>query len=103
MKFTFSADEATALLAFLSSIVVPFVTSWLKQNSWPSVARFAVAVLLSVAGGLLSAYLAGTFASGASVILAIIAVFGLAQANYASWFQGLGLEDWLNPPTPPTA
>jgi hypothetical protein len=89
--------EAEVLLNFLASVVVPFAASWLKQPSWPKPARFAVAAVLSVLGALLAQYLAGAL-DGGSVILAAIGVFTAAQAHYRSWFEGLGLEDWLNPP-----
>lgn len=97
MIATFTKADAQILITFLISVIVPFIVSWLKQPTWSKPARFALAVSLSLAGGLLAEYIAGTFDSG-SIIAAVIAVFMAAQVHYRSWFEGLGLEDWLNPP-----
>lgn len=96
LALTFTKADAQLLVTFLASVAVPFVVSWLKQPSWSKPARFALAVVLSAAGGLLAEYVAGTLDSG-SAIAAAIAVFMAAQVHYRSWFAGLGLEDWLNP------
>lgn len=100
MTWQFTSTEAQLLLDFIVSVAVPFIVSWLKQDSWPKIARFVLAILIAAAGGLLSSYLAGDL-SGASIIVSVLAVFTAAQVHYASWFQGLGLEDVLNPPPAP--
>lgn len=100
MHLTFTQADAQILSVFLASVVVPFLTSWLKSDSWSKWARFGLAVLLSAVAGGLTVYANGDLADGTSVIQAALAVFALAQANYASWFKGLGLEDQINPPGP---
>lgn len=96
LEFTFSKTDAELLANFVASVVVPFVVSWLKQPSWSKQLRFAVALALSLVGALLAQYVAGAL-DGGSVIVAAIGVFVTAQVHYKSWFEGLGLEDMLNP------
>ena len=36
-------------------------------------------------------------AAGGSVTARNLSTFMAAQVHYRSWFEGLGLEDWLNP------
>lgn len=96
MNFTFTPNDARLVAGFLASVVVPFVVSYLKQPSWPPWLRLVVALVLSLAGGLLTEYIAGTL-DGGPVIVAALAVFTASQAHYKSWFEGLGIEARLNP------
>ena len=96
MEFTFTKDDAQLVIGFLASVAVPFVVSWLKRASWPPAANLIVALVLSLAGGLLTEYIAGTL-DGGSVIAAGLAVFVASQAHFATWFQSLGAEAALNP------
>lgn len=95
MEFTFTPQDAQLVAGFLASILVPFIVSWLKQPSWPSWVRLAVAVLVSLIGGLLTVYIAGGL-DGGSVIVAALAIFTASQAHFASWFRGL-FEEKINP------
>lgn len=100
LEFTLTKSDAELLANFAASVVVPFVVSWLKQPSWSKQLRFAIAALLSLLGALAAQYAAGAL-DGGSIIVAAIGVFTAAQMHYKSWFEGLGLEDWLNPPPLP--
>ena len=47
--------------------------------------------------GLLRALRWARRAAGGSVTARNLSTFMAAQVHYRSWFEGLGLEDWLNP------
>lgn len=96
MEWTFTKGDAQLIIGFLTSVLVPFVVSWLKQASWPPVLNLVAALVLSLIGGLLTEYIAGTL-DGGSIIAAGLAVFVASQAHFATWFQGLGVEQALNP------
>lgn len=100
LELTFTKPDAELVAHFVASVVVPFATSWLKQPDWPKPLRFALAVILSFIGAGLAQYVVGAL-DGGSIIVAGIGVFTAAQIHYKSWFDGLGLEDWLNPPALP--
>lgn len=95
----FSQSDAETLLTILASIVVPFVVAWLKSRHWHPVTSVIVALAVSVAGGILSQYIAGTL-TNTSFITAALAVFVASQAHFATWFKGLGIEDYFNPKKP---
>lgn len=101
MVFTFTIEDARLLAGFLASIVVPFATAKIKSADWSPSAKLALAIVVSAAAALLSQYIAGaligTPTAPISLISAIIGVFLAGQAHYASWFQGLGLDDALAP------
>lgn len=94
--FTFGPDEATLIIGFLTSVVVPFVVSLFANPNMSGGAKVAIAVAVSAIGGFLTTYAAGAF-SGEVVnpIVASLAVFTAAQTWYKSWFQGLGLDETL--------
>lgn len=94
--FTFGPDEATLLIGFLTSVIVPFVVSLFANPNMSSGAKVALAIVVSAVGGFLTTFAAGTF-SGETVnpIVASLAVFTAAQTWFKSWFQGLGLDDVL--------
>lgn len=94
--FVFGPDEATLLIGFLTSVVVPFVVSLIAKPDMPKGQKLAIAILVSTVGGFLTTYAAGSF-SGATVnpIVAGMAVFSAAQTWFASWFRGLGLDEAL--------
>jgi hypothetical protein len=96
MDFTFTKDDAQLIIGFLASVAVPFLVSWMKRASWQPVVSLIAALVLSLAGGLLTEYIAGTL-DGGSIIAAGLAVFVASQAHFATWFQGLGVEQALNP------
>jgi hypothetical protein len=96
MEWTFSKEDAQLVVGFLASVAVPFIVSWLKRASWKPVLSLIVALVLSLVGGLLTEYIAGTL-DGGLIIAAGLAVFVASQAHFVSWFQGLGVEQALNP------
>lgn len=95
MALTFTPADAQVLALLLASVIVPFVVSLIKRQAWSPVAKLALAVLVSAAGGFLAEYASGDLAGVTSVIVAGGIVFTAAQAHFATWFQGLGLEDVL--------
>lgn len=102
MNFSFTQDDARIVYGLIASFIVPFVVSWLKRWNWPTPAKFALAVLVSIIAGGISEYLAGQISYGdgvgtRSAIVVAAGIFTASQAHYASWFRGLRLDDWLNP------
>lgn len=102
MNLTFTQDDARIVFGLIASFVVPFIVSGFKRWQWPTVAKFALAVGVSLAAGGISEYLAGAFTFGPessprSAIVVAAAIFTASQAHYASWFRALGLDNWLNP------
>ena len=93
LVFTFGAAEAQFVLGLLSSIIVPFVTSFLVRPDTNKYVKLAVAFGLSVVGGLLTVFLAGGLTG--SVILVCGSVFAASQVWFGSWFTGLGLDKAL--------
>jgi ABC-type uncharacterized transport system permease subunit len=96
MELTFSKADAQLVIGFLASVAVPFITSWMKRASWAPAVSLIIALMLSLGGGLLTEYIAGTL-DGGSIIAAGLAVFVASQAHFATWFQSLGAETALNP------
>lgn len=97
MNLTFTPADAELLSGFVASVLVPFAVSWLKQEDWPDWLKLVLALALSVLGGFLAKYASGELASVTSVIAAGMMIFVAAQANFATWFQGLGFEAVLAP------
>jgi len=97
VMITFSPEDAQIVYGLIASFLVPFVISALKRASWSAGAKFALAVVVCLLAGALSVYMAGTFTGPTSVIVVGAAIFTAAQAHFATWFQSLGLESWLNP------
>lgn len=95
MHFTFSPEDANVLSLLLASILVPFVVSLIKRQSFAPVVKLLLAVAVSAAGGFLAEYAAGSLTGVESVIVAGGIVFTAAQAHFATWFSGLGLDDAL--------
>lgn len=102
MEFTFTVQDAQVLYGFLASAAVPLIVGWLSRSTWPSWARFALAVVVSVLMSALSQYAAGALSAG-SFVVALVGVFVASQAFFATWFKSLGVERWLNPEMPTEA
>ena len=94
--WTLTPDAARVLFGFLATVAVPFLTALLARPDWPKAARFGVAVVVSLVAALLAEYAAGTLAGPLSAAQAFAVIFTAAQAHYASWFKGLGLDDALS-------
>lgn len=92
-----SQNEAQLLVGFITSVIAPFVTSWIKNDSWSKWLRFLTAVIVSIIGGTISAYATNTL-NTESVLFLTLGIFTAAQTWYVSWYKGLGLEDVINPP-----
>ncbi len=101
MTITFSLTDAGIILALLSSVIIPFATSWLKQVHWPDYAKWGLAVGLSLLAGALAAYSSGQLTDHPLSIIELGSlILSLSTGIYHTAFKGLGLEAWLNPPTP---
>lgn len=103
MTITFSLTDAGIILALVSSVIIPFATSWLKQVHWPDYAKWGVAVALSLLAGALAAYSSGQLTDHPLSIVELGSlILSLSTGVYHTAFKGLGLEAWLNPPPAPT-
>src|SRR5688500_10853258 len=90
-------NDAKLLWGGLSTIVIPFAVSWIKGAKWSDTAKFALAVILSLLGGFLTAYIANAFKEETSFIGATGVIFLFAQGVYFGAFRGLGLERVISP------
>lgn len=94
-QWTFTPEDARLVYALLASVLIPFVVGLLGRLSLSKGAKFGAAVLLSIVGAVLSEYAAGTLAGPMSAVAAFTLIFTAAQAHFASWFKGLGLDEWI--------
>jgi hypothetical protein len=92
LELTFSPQDAQVLSLLLASIGVPFVVSLIKRQSFAPIVKLLIALAVSAAGGFLAEYASGTLDGVSSVIVAGGIVFTAAQAHFATWFSGLGLD-----------
>ncbi len=95
-----SVEEATILVGLITSIVIPFLVSWIKRNAWPAWVRLLIALVISGIGGWLTLIADKNVPNTTSIIIYGSALFTVAQVWYRTWFTGLGIEEWLNPPAP---
>lgn len=95
MKIEFTSQDAVMVYGFLASFAVPWLVSFLKQIQWNRYVKLGLAFGTCVAAALLSLYAAGVDFTLYTVTGMIFAVFGLATANYKTWFTELGLDDVL--------
>lgn len=89
-----STEDAQVLLAFISSIVVPFIVSYIKAPQWAGWSKVALALSTATIAGILTVYVTEGF-NPARIAIAGVSIFTAAHANYKTWFTGLGLEDVL--------
>ncbi len=92
-----SLDDAKTVSTVLAAVVIPFAVTWLKAVTWPDWLKFAVAVLLSLVAGGLTAYVAGQIVLSGSLIQNASVIFTAAQLVYYGAFRALGLEKVLFP------
>lgn len=92
-----STQDATTILTLLSAVVIPFAVIWLQKLTWPDALKFALAILLSLIAGGLTAYIAGQVVLSGSLIHNAAVIFSAAQIVYYGAFRTLGLERVLFP------
>lgn len=92
-----TVDDAKMIATVLSAAVIPFAVTWLKAVTWPDWVKFAVAVLLSLITGGLTAYVAGQVVLSGSLIQNASVIFTATQLVYYGAFRALGLEKVLFP------
>lgn len=74
--------------------VLPLLVSLINRPEWKSWVKATVALTASVAGGTVTALLAGEF-TGSSWISSIGIVFASSQAFYHLWFKNSGITSWI--------
>lgn len=92
-----SVDDAKTVATFISAIVIPFAVIWLQKLEWSAQAKFALAVVLSLVAGALTAYIADQTVFSGSLINTASVIFTAAQVVYYGAFRALGLEKVLFP------
>jgi len=95
----FSVNDAIVLYSLLTSAIIPFIVSILKQNTWPNEVKFTLALLLSLVGGYLNLIISGSAITGISLIALFGLLFTASQAFYKYIFKPLGWDLWFNKPT----
>src|SRR5687768_10905117 len=90
-------NDAALLLGGLSTVGIPLATSLIKNSQWPDIAKFALAVFLSVIGGFLTAYVQNQLVGAVSIIQTIGVIFLASQAFYMVAFKQFGLERVISP------
>ena len=98
MNILFTPHDASVVIGVISTLVLPFAVSWMKRGHWSDWQKWALAAALSVAAGALSAYADGKLNQPMTVVEAASLILTTSSAHYHTWFKGLGLEDWMNPP-----
>ena len=88
-----SNSEAWAVVA---GILLPLLVSLIKQADWPSKAKFALAVVLSLAAGAAASYFGGRLTIGWEWVLMDTAiVLAEATAIYKLFFEGGRVDTFL--------
>jgi len=93
-------DDALLLSGLLTSLVLPVVISWLKQDTWPKLYRFILSIVVSALAGILVAYGNGELDFSARPVLIVIAIITATQLQWRLYFKDTGLEEVINPPQP---
>jgi ABC-type uncharacterized transport system permease subunit len=98
METLFTKENASLLLGGVLSVAIPYAVSWFKSKdlTWPDYIKFAIAALLSLIAGFLTAYISDTLSSD-NVVLNASVVLTATQIVYFGAFRGLGLEKFLFP------
>jgi len=91
-----SLDDAKILLQLLSTLVIPFAVSYLKKVTWTPLAKFGLAILLSVLAGALTSYVSGV---EGSFIRISTEIFTASQGIYYVFFKSFGFEELIAPKT----
>lgn len=86
-------DAAILLTAVIA--ILPVIYSWMKANVVPNWLKVVIVFAASGLGGFLTAYTAGQFIDGLSIIQMGSVVFTAGSAIYTTFFRQLGLEQYL--------
>lgn len=95
----FSLEDAKIILGAVSMIGIPFAVTWLAKVTWPDWSKFALAAVLSLVAGFLTAYSNKQLFLDGSLIQNAAVIFTAAQVVYYGAFRTLGLEKVLFPQT----
>ena len=88
-------DNSLVLAAVLSLAVVP-LASWLKRDRWPQSVNFLIALLLSVAGGVLTTLTTNKIHSWHDLVLLSGVTLASSQAIFHLYFNGSGFDQYLS-------
>ena len=96
-------DVLATLITALLTVVSPLAIAWAKRDSWSTLAKVAVPVVVSVA--LAWAYLAytGGIVQSGDLVQTVLAIYGAQQLAYTTilrWWASV-LEQVGNRPTDP--
>lgn len=75
-------------------LVMPILVAIVNRPEWNSWVKAVVALVASIAGGTITALLAGQF-TGASWFTSVGIVFGVSQGFYHTWFKGSDINNFI--------
>lgn len=85
------------LLGAFSSFILPWAHSWMKSNVLADWIKFAVAVILSIVGGILTVLVSGELVNTLSIVQTAALIASAGAGIYAVFFKQFGLERVLYP------
>ena len=93
----------TASWALLAGVLTPLLTSLIQQPRWSPRARTVVAVVVSIAVGVMTLLASGAFKDGAQTILSTIALVVVASAAaHKNIWQPAGVTPAIEKATSPS-
>src|SRR5262245_23346299 len=97
MSLQLTSQDAEMLVGLLSTAIVPFVVSYLKQVHWTDAMKWGLAAGISVLAGVLTVYAGGELDQPISIVRAATLIFTASSGFYHMAFKKLGFERMLNP------
>jgi hypothetical protein len=85
-----TTDQWAAVVGF----VLPVLVAIINREPWSPWLKAVIALLTSVAGGTVTALLAGQF-TGTTWLQAIGVSFAASQVFYMAWWKKSGITDWI--------
>ncbi len=97
--FGLSVKDFSILLSAFTAVIIPFILAWLPVLKWSGAAKFALVLVLSLVGGVLTIAATGSlrFVPGSSIIQLGAEIAVASQAFYYVAFRTLGLERYWFP------
>jgi len=89
-------NNAQLILQILTGVIIPVVITWLKDVTWPSYYKFAMAVGLSAAAAGLTAYINNDL-TGTNLLTDFVTIFTISQTVYQTFFRVLNLHAFADP------
>jgi hypothetical protein len=88
--------NAAIILQLLTGVIIPIAIGWLKEVTWPSYYKFALAAGLSAIAAGLTAYINNDL-TGQNILTDFVTIFTISQTVYQTFFRTLNLHAFLNP------